>query len=163
MWRYTGGPNAVRHSIPLVNWMADEGMADDWLKNFDWQNFSHFNTTQDVIDRMEEQTIKFFMSHTKAEMMAGAIKNRIMLYPVAAANDMVESPQLAAREFWTRVEHPELGTDISYPGKWANASEAPPVISRRAPLIGEHNQEIYVEELDISGESLAKLKQDGVV
>jgi crotonobetainyl-CoA:carnitine CoA-transferase CaiB-like acyl-CoA transferase len=112
---------------------------------------------------MEEQTIKFFMSHTKAEMMAGAIKNRIMLYPVAAANDMVESPQLAAREFWTRVEHPELGTDISYPGKWANASEAPPVISRRAPLIGEHNQEIYIEELDISGESLAKLKQDGVV
>ena len=163
MWRYTGGPNAVRHSIPLVNWMAEEGMADDWFKSFDWQSFSHFTTTQDVIDRMEEQTIDFFMTHTKAEMMAGAIKYRIMLYPVAAANDMAESPQLAAREFWPQVEHPELGTSIRYPGRWSNASETPPVISRRAPLVGEHNDEIYVEELDISRESLARLKKDGVV
>jgi len=163
MWRYTGGPNAVRHSIPLVNWMAEEGMADEWLKNFDWENFSHFTTTQDVIDRMEEQTISFFMTHTKAEMMAGAIKYRIMLYPVAAANDMAESPQLAARDFWTNVEHPELGTTIRYPCKFNNASETPPVISRRAPLIGEHNEEIYRNELGISAESLARMKKDGVI
>jgi len=163
MWRYTGGPNAVRHSIPLVNWMAEEGMADDWLKNFDWQNFSHFTTTQEVIDRMEEQTIRFFMSHTKAEMMEGAIKYRIMLYPVAAANDMVDSPQLAARGFWTQVEHPELGTSIGYPGSWANASETPPVISRRAPLVGEHNEEVYANDLGISGETLARLKREGVI
>lgn len=163
MWRYTGGPNAVRHSIPLVKWMAEEGMADEWLKDFDWQNFSHFNTPQEVIDRMEEQTIRFFMSHTKAEMMAGAIKHRIMLYPVAAANDIAESPQLAAREFWEEVEHPELGTTIRYPGRWANASETPPTISRRAPRVGEHNQEVYGQELGMSAESIAGLRQAGVI
>jgi len=163
MWRYTGGPNAVRHSIPLVNWMAEEGMADEWLKNFDWENFSHFTTTQDVIDRMEEQTINFFMTHTKLEMMTGAIKHRIMLYPLAAANDIVESPQLAARDFWIDVDHPELGALIKYPGPWANASETPPTISRRAPLVGEHNEDVYVKELGISAESLAELQQAGVI
>lgn len=163
MWRYTGGPYAVRHSIPLVKWIAEEGMADDWLQNFDWQNFSHYNTTQETIDRIEEQTIKFFMTHTKAEMMAGAIKHRIMLYPVSSATDLVESPQLAARGFWTEVEHPELGTTVTYPGKWANASEAPPKISRRAPLLSEHNQEIYEKELGISSEQLLKLKQAEVI
>jgi len=163
MWRYTGGPNAVRHSVPLVNWMAEEGMADDWLKAFDWQNFSHFTTTQETIDRMEEQTIKFFMTHTKAEMMAGAIKYRIMLYPVAAANDMAESPQLAARDFWANIRHPDLGATVRYPGKWANASETPPQISRRAPLIGEHNQELYEGELGMSAETLARLSQQGAV
>ena len=163
MWRYTGGPMAKRHSIPLVNWMAAEEMADDWLINFDWENFSHFETTQEVIDRMEKQTIDFFMTHTKAELMSGAIKYRIMLYPISSALDLLESPQLSHRGFWTDVAHPELGTTIRYPGKWANNSETPPVISRRAPLIGEHNEEIYGKELGISGESLQDLKQDRVI
>jgi len=157
MWRYTGGPNAKRHSIPLVNWMANEGMADEWLSNFDWENFSHYTATQDIIDRMEEQTVKFFKTKTKAEMMDGAIKFRIMLYPIATAEDIYNSPQLATRDFWAEVEHPELNTTIKYPGKWANNSENPPVISRRAPLIGEHNNEIYEGELNITEDSLAKL------
>ncbi len=163
MWRYTGGPMAKRHSVPLVKWMADEGMADDWLKNFDWENFTHYNTTQEIIDRMEEQTIAFFKTHTKAELMEGAIKYRIMLYPISTVADLLESPQLASRGFWQELEHPELGNTIKYPGKWANNSETPPLISRRAPLIGEHNQEIYENELGLSGETLQKMKQDGII
>jgi len=163
MWRYTGGPMARQHSIPLVNWIIEEEMADDWLKNFDWENFNHFSTTQETIDRMEEQTEKFFMTHTKLELMAGAIKYRIMLYPISSATDLLESPQLEARGFWTEVEHPELETTIKYPGKWGNNSETPPKISHRAPLIGEHNREIYEKELDISEEALDKLKQAGVI
>ena len=163
MWRYTGGPQAKRHSIPLVKWIAEEGMADDWLKNFDWENFSHFTTTQEIIDRMEEQTINFFMAHTKAEIMEGAIKYRIMLYPISSVVDLINSPQLAFRDFWEEVEHPELGTKITYPGRWANNSETPPKISRRAPLIGEHNQEIYEKELGMPGEQIVKLKKAKVI
>jgi benzylsuccinate CoA-transferase BbsE subunit len=163
MWRYTGGPMAERYSVPLIKWMADEGMADDFMRNFDWKNFSHYATNQDIINRLEEQTIKFFMTHTKAEMMAGAIKYRIMLYPIATTKDIVESPQLAARDFWQEVKHPELDTSITYPAKWANSSELPPGISRRAPLIGEHNQEIYEKELGFSRENIIQLKQAGVI
>lgn len=163
MWRYTGGPMALRHSIPLVNWMVEENMADDWLKNFDWENFSHYTATQETIDRMEEQTINFFMSHTKAEMMAGAIKHRIMLYPISSTADLLESPQLSAREFWTQVDHPELDEAITYPGKWANSSDVPPKISRRAPLVGEHNAEIYEKELGMSHEEFKNMKQAGVI
>jgi len=163
MWRYTGGPNAKRHSIPLVNWMAEEGMADDWLKNFDWDTFSHYETTQEIIDRMEKQTVDFFMSHTKAELWEGAVRHRIMLYPASSVKDLRESPHLASREFWDTVEHPELGETITYPSKWANASETPPRISRRAPLIGEHNEEIYQKELGITRDELEKLKQAQVI
>ena len=163
MWRYTGGPMARRHSIPLVDWMTKEGMADDWLKNFDWDNFSHYTTTQEIIDCMEEQTVRFFMTHTKVELMTGAVEYRIMLYPISSAVDLLESPQLTARGFWTEVEHPELGAKITYPGKWANNSETPPAISRRAPLIGEHNREIYEKELGISEAQIQKLMQAGII
>lgn len=163
MWRYTGGPQAVRHSIPLASWIIDEGFADDWFKEFKWEGFSHFETDQETIDHMERITIDFFMTKTKTELMDGAIKYRIMLYPISDTSDLLESPQLNYRNFWKEVEHPELGTSITYPGKWANNSETPPEISRRAPLIGEHNQEIYEGELDMSQDSIAALKQAGAI
>jgi len=163
MWRYAGGPGAKRQSVPLISWIAEEGMADAWLTEFDWDTYNPYSMTQEIVDRIESQTIDFFMSHTKSELMAGAIKYRIMLYPVSTAVDLLESPQLAAREFWTDVEHPELGHTIRYPGKWANNSETPPAISRRAPLIGEHNQEIYAEELGIDREALQALQQARVI
>jgi crotonobetainyl-CoA:carnitine CoA-transferase CaiB-like acyl-CoA transferase len=163
MWRYTGGPAAKRHSTPLANWINEEGFGDDWFKNFDWENFNHFTSTQDVVDHMEELTNRFFMSKTKAELMEGAIKYRIMLYPISNTADLLESPQLNERGFWTDVEHPELNATIRYPGKWANNSETPPRISRRAPLIGEHNEEIYSGELGISSDGLQKLKQTGII
>jgi crotonobetainyl-CoA:carnitine CoA-transferase CaiB-like acyl-CoA transferase len=61
------------------------------------------------------------------------------------------------------IEHPELGTTVTYPGAFAHASEAPPRISRRAPLIGEHNREIYEGELGFSREDLVRLKEAGVI
>ncbi len=163
MWRYTGGPMALRHSVPLINWMASEGMASDWLKSFDWQNFSHFNTTQAIIDRLEKETIDFFMTKTKMQIMDGAVKYRIMLYAASTAKDVRESPQLAAREFWATVEHPELGKQITYPGKWANNSLTPPQIYHRAPLIGEHNHEIYDNELQMSPKDYRRLEKAKVI
>ncbi len=163
MWRYAGGAGAKRQSIPLVKWIAEEGMADEWLRDFDWEKYNLYNTTQETLDSIESQTIDFFMTHTKSELMAGAIKYRIMLYPVSTAADLLDSPQLAARGFWTDVEHPELGETIRYPGKWANNSETSPAISRRAPLIGEHNQEIYGEELGMDHETLQTLKLSTVI
>jgi formyl-CoA transferase len=34
---------------------------------------------------------------------------------------------------------------------------------RRAPLIGEHNEEVYINELGLSKEELLTLKQAGVI
>ena len=103
------------------------------------------------------------MSHTKAELLEGAVKFRSMLYPVSTAKDIAESPQLAAREFWVDVEHPQLGTTIKYPGGFAQSTGPSPGISRRAPLVGEHNLEIYRGQLGLSSEELLVLSQNGVI
>ncbi len=138
-------------------------MAGDFLKGVDWESLDFATTTQDVVDRLEEPASRFFLSHTKAELMEGALKHRAMLYPVSTTRDIMENVQLAARGFWVNVEHSELGTTIAYPGAFGQSSEAPLRISRRAPLIGEHNQEIYEQELGISREELLALKQAKVI
>jgi crotonobetainyl-CoA:carnitine CoA-transferase CaiB-like acyl-CoA transferase len=70
---------------------------------------------------------------------------------------------MAYRGFFEEVEHPELGETIAYPGFPAIMNGIRPGIQRRAPLIGEHNEEVYEKELDISREQLVILKNRGVI
>ncbi|MEE8386727.1 MAG: CoA transferase, partial [Dehalococcoidia bacterium] len=142
MWVWFGGPNAGRWNLPLVRWMDDEGMADDFLRSIDWDTFSLLTVEPETADRLFQATRRFFMTHTKAELLEGAVSYHVMLYPMATAADTVRNVQLAARHFWVEMDHPELGTAITYPGAFARSTEAPPMVSRRAPLIGEHNQAI---------------------
>ena len=85
-----------------------------------------------------------------------------MLYPVTSPRDLAENSQLAAREFWQEVEHPELGDTITYPGAFLEATETPCGIRQRAPLIGEHNDEVY-KELGVSEGELITLKQGNII
>ncbi|MBI3040889.1 MAG: CoA transferase, partial [Chloroflexi bacterium] len=159
---YQGGANGSRYSLPFIEWMDEAGMADDFLRGFNWDTFDLRATTQEVVNRLEEPTAKFFLRYTKAELLEGAVKHRVRLYPVATTKEVMASIQLAARQFWVEVEHPELGTTIAYPGAFGRFSETPLRISCRAPLIGEHNQEIYQEESGISRQAEAspgKLKK----
>ena len=71
--------------------MESEVMADDFLKGFDWDTFNTAEATQDIKERLEEPTGKFFMAHTKAELLERAVKYRFLLYPVSTAKDILES------------------------------------------------------------------------
>jgi benzylsuccinate CoA-transferase BbsE subunit len=159
-WFFWGGVMSVRTNVPLVKWMESEGMADDYILNFDWEKFGN-ETTQEEIDRIEATTARFFLSHTKAELFEGAVRTNTQVYPVNTPADILADKQLASRHFWVEVEHPELGTTITYPGAFAASNEAPPRITRRAPLIGEHNEDIYEKELGITRDKLVILKQAG--
>ena len=161
-WSYRANP-AVWPSKPLVNWMEAEGFSTPYLSSFDFARPDFNQVPQNEWDQLEEPTAKFFMAKTKSELLDGAIKYGVMLYPVSTTADMTGNPQLIARDFWKPVKHPELNATITYPGPFVIASETTPQISRRAPLIGEHNQEIYESELGISKEKLAILKQGGII
>ena len=76
---------------------------------------------------------------------------------------MAEYEQLRVRDYWEDVEHPELDAVITYPGAFAKISEAPCAVRRRAPLIGEHNEEVYTKELGFSREELLALKQAKII
>jgi formyl-CoA transferase len=84
-------------------------------------------------------------------------------YPVASVKEIFADPQHQARGFWQKIDHPELGISIDYPGGFAKFSEGACQIWRRAPLIGEHNEEIYGGELGLTKEEMQKLKQEGVI
>ncbi len=89
-------------------------------------------------------------------------ERRLVFGMAQDAGDMVACPHLAARSFYHDVEHPVAGP-ASYPGMAAALSERPPRAPAPAPLLGQHNAEIYGGELGYSNEELAALRYAGVI
>jgi len=158
-----GGELGARENPLIVKWMDEEGMADDFIKNFNWSELDWRNYTQEEADRVHGYFARFFKSKTKAEIIEGALQRDIILQPICSPRDIVAHPQLRARGYWQKVEHPELGTSIEYPTRFHLPSGSTTRIWRRAPLVGEHNQEIYKAELGFSDQQLVMLKEAGVI
>jgi crotonobetainyl-CoA:carnitine CoA-transferase CaiB-like acyl-CoA transferase len=158
-----GGAFGAKTNRAIVKWMEEEKMAPEYLSNFNWNAFDMASQTQEMQGQIEEQIRLLFIKFTKEELYNEAQKRGIMLCPVSTSKDILENEQLKARDFWVEIQHPELPESIPYPGAFARLSETPLAIRRRAPMVGEHNLEIYREELGLSDFEIAALKQAGVI
>jgi len=158
-----GGSEAKR-ARALVEYMKSENMAPDFLQDLDWENFFDINVlTQENIDRVSEPIANFFRRHTRAELLEEAVKRDLQLFPVATVKDLLSDEQLAYREFWTDVEHRELGKTLLYPGPFAKSNEIRFPKPRRAPRIGEHNEAVYMGELGLSAGQLETYRKKGII
>lgn len=159
----TGG--ASPNTRGVVQWMEEEGMAPDWLVNYDWvKDYEGSVLTQKEIHRVEREFEKFFLTKTKAELVDQAMIRGIQLMPISTAEDIYRQDQWKTRNMWVEVEHDELNCTLQYCGLLNNSlSETPGRIKKRAPLIGEHNMNIYKEELGFSPEELGILKDSGTI
>jgi benzylsuccinate CoA-transferase BbsE subunit len=159
-----GNEPFISSSARLVQWIAEEGMAPDWLQKVNWQtDYSASGLTQDLADRTGEVIEKFTLTKTKAELYdIGAHKN-ILVAPLSSTKDISEDIQLLFRDFWTKVVHPELKDTLTYCGPFIRLSESPIEFRLRAPLIGEHNHEIYGQELGLSHQEIEDLKKKKII
>jgi len=158
-----GGVAGARTNRILIEWMNSEGKAPRHLIEKDWENWDWESAAQEEINSITEPIADFLNSHTKQEIEDQATKRNIMLYPVNTSKDTMENRQLKGRDFWINIKHDELGDVLTYPGAFCKFSETPIKILQRAPLIGEHNEEIYEKELGFSKEEISILKQSGAV
>ncbi len=156
-----GGPALAKTNQELTRMAVEAGVADE-LRDYDWTKYDGSTVSQEERSRIDEAMQRFFLTKTKQELMELAARG-LYTAPINDVKDLFESPHLAARGFWEKVEHPELGETITYPGPPVKIKEAPWRITRRAPLIGEHNEEIYEKELGFSKEQLAMLKSRGII
>lgn len=143
---FSGGHIGVKGQRRIVELMEKDGIAEDWLLKIDWNQMDAFSAQQPELDRISEAFTRFFESKTKSWLLEEAVKSGIMLGPVNTVADVVNSPQLRARDFWTAVAYPEFSATINYPGTPVKMSKTLWRIRGRAPLIGEHNQEILSGE-----------------
>lgn len=158
------GGSVAASTRALLAWLDEEGMGDDYLNEINWEELGYGLVRTEVMERIVEPLQTFFESHTKEELTQGSVDRRILLFPVATPQDLLDHPQLEARGYFRQLEHPEQETTVTHPGAFVSAMGAAQTgPSRRPPLIGEHNNEIYVEEMGLSREELSVLKQGGII
>ena len=161
----SSGHMGAQGNRALTEWMDSEGMAPEFMKKIDWETFDPQG--KELTDEQHRGMLtalgEFFQRHTKAELYQGSVQKRIILYPCNTTEDLMHDAQLKARGFWAEIPHAKLGRSLTYPRPCVAFSEASCDIRCRAPLIREHNEEVYVKELGFSKEALARLREKGVI
>ena len=89
-------------------------------------------------------------------------ESRLVFGMAQDAGDLYHCAHLRERGFYVEVEHSVAGT-VDYPGLGPRLSEIDFEITRPAPLLGQHNQEIFCGEMGYTKEDLTVLRQIGVV
>jgi len=164
-----GGGLLAAISMPaMVKWMAEEEMLGafepmkDWGYD-EWLVRDVISMSREETDAEEDTLARFFATKTKAELYEEALKRRIILYPSNTARELADDMQLREREFYVNIEHPELSETVTYVGAPYKMTETVWRIWRRAPLIGEHNVEIYRGELGFTRDEMRLLSESSVI
>jgi crotonobetainyl-CoA:carnitine CoA-transferase CaiB-like acyl-CoA transferase len=131
----------------------------------DWMTVDIF---QDMYQRAQNADaiypllVEWTMEHGKREIMDRCQAEGVPVTAVFTVAEAAEHPHLAARGYLTELDHPVLGRvrDLGAPFKLPASPGGP---TRPAPLLGEHNAEVYGERLGLDATALAELRRDGVV
>lgn len=130
----------------LMQYIHQEGGCDAATRDKDWIGFVELILTGqepfEEYDRVKQVVADFTRSKTKAELLEAALQHGLLIAPVATIEEVVHSPQLAARRYFQPLEHTESNTVVAYPGPFARFSRAPITYRRRPPCIGEHTREV---------------------
>jgi crotonobetainyl-CoA:carnitine CoA-transferase CaiB-like acyl-CoA transferase len=155
-----GGRLTPKYVAELADLLDSYGMAGD-LKDRKYRDPAVIAASAShIIDGL----VADFIASLPAEEVYHAAQRRGFTWgAVRAPEDLLEDPHLHDRGFWKTVEHPELDRSFVYPGEAAIFNGSPWRISRRAPLIGEHNLEIFCDELGLSRGELLVLAENRVI
>lgn len=112
---------------------------------------------------LDELILNATRDRTMAEMFKTASEKYRMLFGIVQTPaDLAACAQLEARHFYEEVEHPVIGR-IRVPFRLWNMSASAAACRRPAPLLGQHNSEVYSTLLGRSAAEIATLRQRGIV
>lgn len=148
----------------LRDWLDSEGMAGDLTEhNWDPVFLEGKPVTVEQKNHIDDLFRAFAAKRTREELMTGAQKRRIQVAKLQNVREVIEDPHLRERQYFCQIEQPEHGEAVLCPGAPFKSDEMAWEYDRRAPFIGEHNHEIYVEEMGFTQRELDVLKKDGVI
>ena len=113
-------------------------------------------------EELKELLTKGLAQWDRMPLFLASGEARLVFGMAQDAGDLVNCPHLEARDFFVEVDHPVVG-QTKYPGMAVRLPGEPLTASQPAPLLGQHNSEIFVQELGYSAEDLVSLRQLGVI
>lgn len=164
-------PRTPREFRGLLEWVDELNLREEFPEAV----FLEMAAGRDSLDRSkmaeDEEIVAMFMAARDAmgliasrlsakEFFLGAQRAGIPAGAVYSPEEAFEDEHFVARGFQQTLEHPELGESFRYPGAPYRFEKSRWSLSRRAPLLGEHTEEV-LSEAGISGDALTQLLKAG--
>jgi CoA:oxalate CoA-transferase len=113
-------------------------------------------------DLIQPVVSEWVARHPVSQILEVLEENRVPCGRVNDVPDLVDHPQLAAREMIVNQDYPNTGT-VPAPGIPIKLSKTPGSIETNAPALGEHNTEIYGDLLNYSSAELEEMRREGLI
>jgi crotonobetainyl-CoA:carnitine CoA-transferase CaiB-like acyl-CoA transferase len=130
----------------LLAYMREEDGIGEDLAATQWTTYLRAVRAGELpntdLQRLADAIAGFLATRRKADLMAAALDRRLLLVPVSTFDDLLDSPQLAARGFW-REERTAEGRRLRLPVhlvRGGSVRDAAP-----APTVGQHTAEVLAE------------------
>ncbi len=115
------------------------------------------------VEELTKEDVEKWVAERPVEEVVGLLaKTGVPVAPVLDLDQVKANEHSKAREMFVKVDHPTLG-EVSLPGFPIKFSETKGDMTMPAPLLGQHNEEVYSELLGLSKEKLEELRKEGVI
>jgi crotonobetainyl-CoA:carnitine CoA-transferase CaiB-like acyl-CoA transferase len=99
---------------------------------------------------------------TKAEVLTALQNAKLPAAPMLSTQEVLDDPHVAAMGYLNRVPFPGAAKDVPIIETPFRLSETPGTIRHRAPLLGEHTDEVLTD-LGYDAAQIDRLRADGIV
>ena len=120
--------------------------------------YARLNNRGELDTRVAEWTRK----HEPWEAAELLQSHGVAAFPVLGAEGRLFNPHFRERGLYSDIEHPALGTEPIFNLMW-QLSRTPPRIQRHAPLLGEHNREVFCGLLGLGDAEVARLEDEQII
>ena len=133
----------------------------EFMGNPDWATPEMFSDPATHGPELNRHMREWFGQHTREWLYAEGQAHGVPVAPYYTPSELFTSPQQRQRDFYAQVNHPETGP-LEYTGAPFQLSETPTALTR-APLLGEHNADVYSNLLGYAAPELAALACAGAI
>ena len=159
-----GMPRDDRNLEAMLAWLDEHGAAED-LHDPKYRDaiFTPPNPPAPERLRFAEAIQRFAGMITAEEAYRGGQALHLPWGVVRRPEENLDDPHWTDRDTFSEVEVPGHEGRARVPVAPYRFEDASRAVQRRAPLLGEHNHEVYVAELGLSSAELLALSKSGAV
>ena len=144
---------------------------DEWrglveaLGNPDWAAEPEFTSRYARLSHrreLDERLSEWTQGQSAWEATELLQSHGVAAFPVLDAEGRLFNPHFRERGLYSDIEHPALGSEPIFNLMW-QMTRTPPRIQRHAPLLGEHNHEVFCGLLGLAEPELTRLEGEQVI